>query len=288
MPIERRQFLRGVYSVLLLTSGTLFAVSIDSGLPGQPEPKISPAVLDTPRFSVRLGRNHLSLAGTTATREHESGLLQLVDDQFAGHVTQTDFSAGLFVPRAWDTLSARLLYLVAVTDSAVASIDQNGIKLRGVTFDGPTYRRRLEFLESALPAGTSLDADVVIANANFSMAAVCLRIFSAMADQAIGFQQSSTEIRAASYPLLDRITEFAYDCRGPSIVITGHSDAAGSETRNLQASRARAQAGADYLVRAGIATERLIVEGQGSVDPVADNATAHGRELNRRIEFTLR
>jgi OOP family OmpA-OmpF porin len=288
MPIERRQFLRGVYSVLLLTSGALFAVSIDSGLPGQSELKISPTVLDTPRFSVRLGRNHLSLAGTTATQAHELALLQLVDDQFAGHVTQTDFSAGLFIPRAWDTLSARLLYLVAATDSTVASIDENGINIRGVTFNGPTYKRRLEFLESALPAGTSLNADVVIANADFSMAAVCLRIFSAMADRAVGFKQSSTEIRPASYPLLDRITEFAYDCRDPSIVITGHSDAAGSETRNLQVSRARAQAVADYLVRAGIATERLIVEGLGSVDPVADNATAHGRELNRRIEFTLR
>ena len=288
MPIERRQFLRGVYSVLLLTSGALFAVSIDSGLPGQSELKISPTVLDTPRFSVRLGRKHLSLAGTTATQAHESGLLQLVDGQFAGHVTQTDFSAGLFIPRTWDTLSARLLYLVAATDSAVASIDDNGINIRGVTFDGPTYKRRLEFLESALPAGTTLDADVVIANADFSMGAVCLRIFSAMADRAVGFKQSSTEIRPPAYPLLDRITEFAYDCRGPSIVITGHSDAAGSETRNLQASRVRAQAVADYLVRAGIATERLIVEGLGSVDPIADNATAHGRELNRRIEFTLR
>ena len=288
MPIERRQFLRGVYSVLLLTSGALFAVSIDSGLPGQSELKISPTVLDTPRFSVRLGRKHLSLAGTTATQAHELGLLQLVDGQFAGHVTRTDFSAGLFIPRTWDTLSARLLYLVAATDSAVASIDEHGINIRGVTFDGPTYKRRLEFLESALPAGTTLDADVVIANADFSMGAVCLRIFSAMADRAVGFKQSSTEIQPAAYPLLDRITEFAYDCRGPNIVITGHSDAAGSETRNLQASRARAQAVADYLVRAGIATERLIVEGLGSVDPIADNATAHGRELNRRIEFTLR
>ena len=288
MPVERRPILRGVCSILLLISGALIAVSIDSGLPGQFKSTISPAVLDTPRFSVRLGRNHLSLTGTTATQEHELGLLQLVDDQFASHVTQTDFNAGLFVPRAWDTLSARLLYLVAATDSAVASFDENSIKIRGVTFDGPTYKRRLEFLESVLPAGTTLDADVVIASADFSLGATCLRIFSALADRAVGFQQSSTEIRLASYPLLDRITEFAYDCPGPSIVITGHSDAAGSEARNLQASRARAQAVADYLVRAGIATERLVVEGLGSVDPVADNATAHGRELNRRIEFTVR
>jgi outer membrane protein OmpA-like peptidoglycan-associated protein len=104
----------------------------------------------------------------------------------------------------------------------------------------------------------------------------------------VHFQAASTQIRQASYSLLDRIIEFAYDCRSPRIAITGHSDSAGNETRNIQISRARAQAVADYLVNGGVATGRLVVEGLGSVDPVADNGTAHGRDLNRRIEFELR
>ena len=95
MPIERRRLLRGIFSALLLTSGALVAVSIDSGLPEQSESNLSPAVLDAPRFSVRLGRNRLGLAGTTATKDHESVLLQLANDQLAGFIVETDFNAGM-------------------------------------------------------------------------------------------------------------------------------------------------------------------------------------------------
>ena len=181
-----------------------------------------------------------------------------------------------------------MLYLVAATESANASIDEDGIEIRGVTFDGPTFERRLEFLRSALPVGATVDSDVIIDNEDFSLGAMCLRIFATVADQSVDFQPASTEIRPASYALLDQIIEFAYDCRGPRIAVTGHSDADGNESRNLRISRERAQSVADYLVRGGIAGERLIVEGLGSVDPVADNDTAHGRERNRRIEFELR
>jgi outer membrane protein OmpA-like peptidoglycan-associated protein len=51
---------------------------------------------------------------------------------------------------------------------------------------------------------------------------------------------------------------------------------------------ARAQAVADHLVKSGIDPERLLVRGLGSSVPIADNSTAQGRGLNRRIEFELR
>ncbi len=62
----------------------------------------------------------------------------------------------------------------------------------------------------------------------------------------------------------------------------------GNEARNRQLSLARAQSVADYLVRNGVPASQLIVAGVGSSDPAADNATAYGRGLNRRIEFELR
>ncbi len=288
MSIERLRLLRGVFSALLLTSGVLIAVSIDSGLPEQSDSKNFPAVIDAPNFSIRLGRNLLALAGTTATDAHESALTQLAHDQLAGHVTETDFSAGLFVPDDWNTLSARLLYLVAATSSASASMDENGIEFRGVTFDGPTYTRRLEFLRSALPAGSTISSEVIIARNDIALGALCLRVFATFANQRVDFQPASIEVRQASYSLLDRIIEFAYDCHGPSIAVTGHSDSAGNEARNLRISRARAQAVVEYLIKGGVATDRLVIEGLGSADPVADNDTARGRDLNRRIEFELR
>ena len=49
----------------------------------------------------------------------------------------------------------------------------------------------------------------------------------------------------------------------------------------------RAQAVADQLINRGVDPARLTVAGLGSTEPVADNNTARGRELNRRIEFAL-
>jgi OOP family OmpA-OmpF porin len=88
--------------------------------------------------------------------------------------------------------------------------------------------------------------------------------------------------------VLDKIIEVADDCRDSTIAITGHSDSSGNETWNRRLSVARAQAVADYITRGGITPARLLVEGLGSAVPIADNATAQGRSINRRIEFELR
>ena len=61
----------------------------------------------------------------------------------------------------------------------------------------------------------------------------------------------------------------------------------GDPAFNLELSRQRAQSVADYLVDGGVALDRLIVEGAGATQPVADNTTSYGRRQNRRIEFWL-
>ncbi len=67
--------------------------------------------------------------------------------------------------------------------------------------------------------------------------------------------------------------------------ITGHTDNVGNEAFNQKLSRARAETVKAFLVRRGIAAERLIIRGLGSQSPKAENATAEGREQNRRIEI---
>ena len=57
---------------------------------------------------------------------------------------------------------------------------------------------------------------------------------------------------------------------------------------NRQLSLQRARIVADHLIAQGVDPERLLVDGRGSAEPIADNATALGRERNRRIEFELR
>ena len=67
--------------------------------------------------------------------------------------------------------------------------------------------------------------------------------------------------------------------------ISGHTDNLASDKINLKVSLDRANAVRDYLVKKGVNSQRLVAKGYGSSRPKADNKTAAGQALNRRIEF---
>lgn len=72
------------------------------------------------------------------------------------------------------------------------------------------------------------------------------------------------------------------------IEIEGHTDSVGAEMFNLNLSRGRAESVRDYLVQNGIKSERVIsARGFGEAKPVADNETASGRQVNRRVEIII-
>ena len=65
--------------------------------------------------------------------------------------------------------------------------------------------------------------------------------------------------------------------------ILGYTDDRGKESANLKLSQKRADAVVTELVKNGVDKSRLEAVGMGEADPIADNSTAEGRELNRRI-----
>ena len=70
--------------------------------------------------------------------------------------------------------------------------------------------------------------------------------------------------------------------------VTGHTDSVGSDAYNLKLSEKRAKSVADYLVASGIPADSVpSVGGAGESQPVADNKTAEGRALNRRVEIVI-
>lgn len=68
-----------------------------------------------------------------------------------------------------------------------------------------------------------------------------------------------------------------------TLVITGHTDAVGTEATNLALSIARARLVVEDLVARGLPRERLVADGAGETQPVATNDTPEGRLENRRI-----
>ena len=71
------------------------------------------------------------------------------------------------------------------------------------------------------------------------------------------------------------------------VEVGGHTDNVGSDEANLKLSHYRAKSVRDYMVKAGIASERLQAKGYGEMQPVADNETEDGRKANRRTEFVI-
>ena len=69
------------------------------------------------------------------------------------------------------------------------------------------------------------------------------------------------------------------------VEVAGHTDSIGTDEYNQGLSLRRAEAVRNYLVDKGIAADRLSIKGYGESQPVADNATADGRFMNRRVEL---
>lgn len=69
------------------------------------------------------------------------------------------------------------------------------------------------------------------------------------------------------------------------VAIMAHTDNSGSSDANRALSKKRAVAVARYLIARGVDRQRLQPEAYGETRPIASNADAMGRELNRRVEF---
>lgn len=71
------------------------------------------------------------------------------------------------------------------------------------------------------------------------------------------------------------------------MTISGHTDNTGKAENNQILSVSRAEAVKTYLVSKKVVADRLIVEGFGADQPIADNATPAGKAKNRRVEFRV-
>jgi outer membrane protein OmpA-like peptidoglycan-associated protein len=101
------------------------------------------------------------------------------------------------------------------------------------------------------------------------------------------FDYKQDTLKPASYPELARLIEILQSHPQMMIEISGHTDAQGSVEKNLQLSQARAHTVLKYLTSQGIEANRLQAKGYGQTKPLAKNATAKGRALNRRVEFLI-
>ena len=103
----------------------------------------------------------------------------------------------------------------------------------------------------------------------------------------IFFEQSKAVMLPESQPELERLLLLLNDNPSLQIELGGHTDNQGSSAANLKLSEARALEIMNYLIANGIDKKRLEFKGYGGTKPIASNAGAESRQLNRRVEIRI-
>jgi len=103
----------------------------------------------------------------------------------------------------------------------------------------------------------------------------------------INFENNSYKVDAASDVNIQEFADFLNTYSNYSAKIVGYTDSKGSEKYNQKLSEKRANVVKDMLIEKGVPANRVVAEGMGELNPIADNFTAEGKAQNRRIEAEL-
>ncbi len=106
-------------------------------------------------------------------------------------------------------------------------------------------------------------------------------------ESGILFATNSSTLNTASRASLDKFATSLLNNPDTDVKIYGHTDSTGSDAINNPLSERRAESVYNYLISKGIGGSRMVAQGFGSTQPVADNSTVSGRAQNRRVEVFI-
>lgn len=142
---------------------------------------------------------------------------------------------------------------------------------------GYLFRSELFELGNAEPQ-TTIHKDIVLKP---------IKLNELVALKNILFNTNSYELQPISLIELNTVLQLLRENLTLRLRINGHTDSKGSQAINQPLSANRAKAVMDYLIKNGIAKDRLESKGFGDSQPVASNTTEDGRALNRRTEIEV-
>jgi outer membrane protein OmpA-like peptidoglycan-associated protein len=103
----------------------------------------------------------------------------------------------------------------------------------------------------------------------------------------VNFEFDKARLTPNAKTILDNVGDELVANPQINVELGGHTDSKGSDEYNQKLSERRAKSVVQYLVGRGIDNGRMTAAGYGETQPVADNDTDEGRELNRRVELKI-
>lgn len=101
------------------------------------------------------------------------------------------------------------------------------------------------------------------------------------------FDVDRADLRPEAQAELVKLTRILQKYDDTNVLVEGHTDATGTEEHNMDLSLRRSSSVATFLANQGVERGRLSAVGYGELHPTATNATAEGRQQNRRVEVAI-
>ncbi len=106
-------------------------------------------------------------------------------------------------------------------------------------------------------------------------------------DSGILFDVDKSDLRPEAKENLVKLAKILNKYDDTNILLEGHTDSDGSEEHNMALSERRARSVAAFLVQQSVSSPRLTIMWYGESQPIADNSTPEGKQLNRRVEVAI-
>jgi len=165
--------------------------------------------------------------------------------------------------------SATGKYLVVLPAGKTYSVSANkeGFFFHSEAFDVPSSSKFQEIKKDIMLKPIEKGAKVVLNN--------------------IFFETGKATLSPQSYVELEKASDLLKANPSMIIEVGGHTDNVGDDESNMKLSHDRAKSVRDYLLKAGVAPNRMQAKGYGELNPIASNDNDEGRKANRRTEFVI-
>jgi OOP family OmpA-OmpF porin len=241
-------------------------------------------------FNATKSEGAIKLTGHYPDEQAHQDLLAAIRTRFFKSKVSDELALGKGAPKDFIAAASAMLQQMSRLESGVGTMSDMDVDVKGDALFAKAASDIPGELTAAVPSDYKAVATIGVAAPGAPVAAAdCQPLFADILGQGkILFETGQASIQHDSDAVLDNLTAIAMRCADAQIEISGHTDSVGSDDTNLELSRRRAEAVAEYLKQAGVAAERVTAVGYGQMHPIASNDTEEGRAQNRRIEFEVK
>jgi OOP family OmpA-OmpF porin len=234
--------------------------------------------------------NTVTLAGYVPDNAVHAAIVAAVGRKFFSEKLVDNLKASVGAPQGFQNAAVAALGALSRVSTGSLVMSDREVKLSGDALYAVAADQIRGGISGELPQGWTAKADVSVKPVASAVdPTVCQQLFFELLGKAkIRFDSGRASIDKDSMGLLDKLIETALRCPTANIEVAGHTDSDGDNNANMALSEKRAQAVAEYLIKAGLPTDRLRAVGYGSSQPVAANDTDDGKAKNRRIDFVVK